>query len=64
MATAAVVELAKLQVPKSIQTKTFAFADSPKGTPDANAYNKQSQMRTRQPSGEELLGEARKARRL
>ena len=51
MATSATAELVKMKVPKSIQMKAFAIAGSPKGTPDAIVYDKQSQKRARQPSG-------------
>lgn len=59
-----VAEPAKVMDTKSTQTEAFAFAGSPKGVADATARDKQSQKRARQPSGEELSGGARKARRI
>lgn len=63
MVTVAAAEPVELKVPKSTQTEPFVFAGSPKSV-EANAYSKQSQKRARQPSGEELPGGARKARRI
>ncbi|XP_062702807.1 uncharacterized protein LOC134285639 [Aedes albopictus] len=63
-ATAA--EPAKENVSKFTQTEAFSFAGSPRSE-EANARDKRdkhSQKRARQPSGEELSGGARKARRI
>lgn len=61
MATA---EPVKLKVPKSVQIEAFAFADNPKSRPDGIAYDKQSQKRAKQLSGDELPSIARKASRI
>ncbi|XP_062707098.1 uncharacterized protein LOC134287909 [Aedes albopictus] len=64
--TAAAAEPANEKVPKFTQTEAFSFAGSPNKA-EATARDKrgkQSQKRARQPSGEELSGGARKARRI
>ncbi|XP_062707839.1 uncharacterized protein LOC134288110 [Aedes albopictus] len=63
---AAAAEPAKENVSKFTQTEAFSFAGSPRSV-KANARDKRdkhSQKRARQPSGEELSGGARKARRI
>lgn len=54
MKTAAEAESVKLKVPKSTLTEVFAFEGSPRSVADAITYDKHSQRRVRQPSGEEL----------
>lgn len=54
----------ELKVPKSVQIEAFAFAGNPKSTPDGIAYDKQSQKRAKQLSGDELPSIARKASRI
>lgn len=64
MTTVTTAQPVKLKVPKSIQTETFTFGVSPKGTPDAIAHDKQSQKLVKQSSGQKLPDDVRKARRL